>query len=68
MNYHQADDYAAQLVETGKARIAFVTVSLTHSGFDVATYETSYGSPIKRYLRHSTGAVEVKAVSNWRRN
>lgn len=73
MTYTEADDLAAQLVEQGRARIVFVTLSVTHAGYDVAQYQTALGSPVKRYrvIRHNEyGAriVECKEVTTWRRN
>ena len=73
MTYDAADTKAIELVESGKHRIVFVTEDITvaHTlryDYAVMNYGIVGMIPRKRYRRFTNGAIEVKAVTTWRRN
>lgn len=69
MTYKEADNAAHQLCTMRHARIVFVCADLTRANaYTTATFNVPFLRPVKRYRRLSTGAIEVKAVSDWRRN
>lgn len=68
MTYDAVDEQAVQLVETAQVRVVFVCIDMAIGGYGYSTHSDFTKRPVKRYRRLSTGAIEVKAVSTWRRN